>query len=1050
MGSSQFGQLFSTPLPGKHDKASEQVYSMPLVFTPSGGEQQFVYVATTQNNVYKIDAKTGEIVTSRSLHIPFLTADLDGCVDINPTVGVIGTGVIDPSTETWYIIAKTYENQDGGPGPQGRDNGRIYIHAISTADLSERANFPIDLEGVVARNSPQRKFTGGQHNQRPGLLQQGDYIYTGFGSHCVQYVYTGWVIGWHKTTGQLVERFATQGADVASTTIGGAVWMSGAGITADDSGSIFFATGNGYASQLSTIPVAGFNPPTSLEQAAVHMTVNEDGTLDVADFFIPWEKQALDGNDKDLGTSGLNLLPPQFACGDIKRVGVVTGKSGKTHFLNLDNMGGYRNGAGLEDDMDDVLQMYKNLNSVYSTAGVYPLEGGYIYINPVQLPTNVFKFQCTNGVPSFVKVAESPTANAYTLGVGHGSTTSLDDQPGTGLFWITDIQGSDFKVFDAVPVDGKLNLVKEFKISGITKFTRPVFGDGVAYVAGNGFLYGFGAPTTPAVNCTGPVDFGNVDIVEGAVEGEVSCAAVIDTVVDGIAMATGESFSVTGAPNMPLTLTKGETFIINATFDPTSVGQITDSVVLNTTNSIAGYSIRASARLTGTGISAGALPSFAPKTVEFLDIVTGSNPNGVTDQVTLSNNGNTKLAVNNVRFRLKKSDPWTLWTGGASLQVGAFTVSNIPKAVAKNGAKTIDVTFDSSQSGTFVGYIRLNTNGGKADFAMTATAGPAPSALLEFQTIDGTDWVEYVEGMPFTFGNVTENSSLSLRFRISNTAPAGGNKLSLTVSKPPFGVSGLIRAANQVDLAEGTLIGAGESQTAVLTCNAPKAQWNMEPYNGTARWTLNTNDPVAGRALIDFYCNAVTQQAPPLLSSGLGQLQYAGCFKENNPGRQLESQILSSDTLTSADCIAACAEGGWTFCGTQYHRECWAGNTIPRLKVDETNCNFRCAGAINQVCGGEGAADLLGGSFISLFADVTRWDGNTTVPEEGATVTNPGVHGFVSRGCITEGDGVRALPYGVALEKATVSNCVARCKERGYSMAGLEYGQEVTPLFLDL
>lgn len=44
----------------------------------------------------------------------------------------------------------------------------------------------------------------------------------------------------------------------------------------------------------------------------------------------------------------------------------------------MDDLGGYRNGA---DSLDDVIQVYQKENSVYAGAGVYPLEGGYIYIN---------------------------------------------------------------------------------------------------------------------------------------------------------------------------------------------------------------------------------------------------------------------------------------------------------------------------------------------------------------------------------------------------------------------------------------------------------------------------------------------------------------------------------------------------------------------------------------------------------------------------------------------------------------------------------------------
>lgn len=89
VGSAQFGQLFRTTLPGNYNGAKEQIFSQPLVYTSDTDGMQYVYVATTQNNIYKLDARTGVILASRNLHIPFLVSDLDGCVDINPLVGVI-------------------------------------------------------------------------------------------------------------------------------------------------------------------------------------------------------------------------------------------------------------------------------------------------------------------------------------------------------------------------------------------------------------------------------------------------------------------------------------------------------------------------------------------------------------------------------------------------------------------------------------------------------------------------------------------------------------------------------------------------------------------------------------------------------------------------------------------------------------------------------------------------------------------------------------------------------------------------------------------------
>ena len=85
----------------------------------------------------------------------------------------------------------------------------------------------------------------------------------------------------------------------------------------------------------------------------------------------------------DLGTTPLELLQPDvFTCPNVKRMGIVTGKSGKMYILNLDDLGGYQQGP---NKLDKVPQVIQNENSVYAGAGVYPLEGGYVYINVIQV-----------------------------------------------------------------------------------------------------------------------------------------------------------------------------------------------------------------------------------------------------------------------------------------------------------------------------------------------------------------------------------------------------------------------------------------------------------------------------------------------------------------------------------------------------------------------------------------------------------------------------------------------------------------------------------------
>lgn len=164
-------------------------------------------------------------------------------------------------------------------------------------DLSEKPGFPINIEGLPARNNPNRLFISGNQHQRPALVMESGFIYAGFASHCVQYNFSGFVVGWDPQ-GKIVESFTTQAGPEPNTVKGGGIWMSGGGISSDGAGSLWLATGNGYASQLHGIPVPGRQPPSALEEAACHFTINPNGSLSIIDFFMPFEKEQLDGADK--------------------------------------------------------------------------------------------------------------------------------------------------------------------------------------------------------------------------------------------------------------------------------------------------------------------------------------------------------------------------------------------------------------------------------------------------------------------------------------------------------------------------------------------------------------------------------------------------------------------------------------------------------------------------------------------------------------------------------------------------------------------------------
>jgi hypothetical protein len=662
---------------------------------------------------------------------------------------------------------------------------------------------------------------------------------------------------------------------------------------------------------------------------------------------------------------------------------------------------------------------------------------------------------CSNGVPSFAKVADSPEFNGAILGVGHGTVTSLNGQAGTGLVWTSDVQGQNLRVYNAIPKNGNLTLIKSFSVPGTVKFTRPVFGDGIVYQGTNqGYVYGFGAPTNPPFTCTAPAAYGSVDVGQITTATTVTCTSKIALKVTNVT-ASSADYVLSSIPNLPATIATGSTFTFKVAFQPTKVGSITGSIVLGTTNNVGGYSIKTSVRLTGTGSSTGPLLSLYADTVSFGEVVTGSG--AVTQTALLSNDGNSALTISNIQFSNTGStgpfiDPTT---SGDGKQVGAFTFTGLPSTIAETSQANVIVSFNPTTSASSKVYVVITSNGGSQTLLVTGSSGAAPVALLQFQTSDGTSWVTYQDGKNFTFGNVTENQTRSLKMRLTNNGDAGSIPLSITVSKPPFGVTGIIGAANQVDLGEGMTLNAGESATATLYCSPPKTQWDTDSYNGYAQWTMNTNDPVFGKHFIQFVCQGVAEQAAPLLSNGQGRYRYAGCYKENNPGRQLAFQLYGNDNNTIAMCVAACAAKGYLYCGTQYNRECWGGPTIPKQQVSEDNCNYPCKGDINQVCGGNGVGAGAGGAYISLFMDSARGQplppsdpsttagGDRPVPTITGPVVNPGLAGYRSNGCYQEGSPGRALPNLVSTKNRTVAACIAVCGDK-YAYLGLEYGGEVS------
>ncbi|KAF8249168.1 WSC-domain-containing protein [Wilcoxina mikolae CBS 423.85] len=1028
--------IWRTQGKGNYKGFAEQFYAQPLIYTPPG-QRQYVYAVSQQNYVYRIDAVTGELLNFRQLMIPFLVADLNGCNDISDCIGSTATGVIDPGRNAWYLTTKTYANQNN-QNAQGLLAGRYWIHALDVITLEEKPGFPVLLDGIVADNAPWRMFEGGKHHQRPALMQTGDYVYAGFASHCVQYNFTGWVIGWHADTGKLVSKFATEGGKEKDGK-GGGIWMSGGGLASDNPGRMFFASGNGYASQLSNDPVPGRQPPTALEEAVVNMAIHENGSLTPTDFFMPWEKQDLDGMDKDLGTSGFILMEPNvFSTSKVQRIGCVAGKTGKLYFLNLDDLGGYQMGPNRKDA---VLQTIQLDNAVFASAGTYPFEGGYVYVTPVGYETIAFKFgQDENGNPVFTEAGRTKETAAGRQGVGHSTITSLKGQPGSGILWIVDVDGVNLRAYGTVPVDGILPTYALLNNAGQSKFSRPSFGNGKVYVTtSTGYITAFGSPVNMPLNCSSPYDAGTVNIGNSSVV-EISCRALTPLTVNSVDLDSTVHFTAYGYPKLPYTMALGNIIKLKSKFQPVSVGPLSTNINLRTTNlGTQKFATNTPVVIRGKAVSQKPVLKIQPNVLSFGEIITGSNP--PTLPFAIQNGGMSVLKVLSYKWSFNSSSgPWI--TPNSPTSVGSYSFKNLPtldKTIASESDHLVTTSFNPSSGGYWPLYLVVATNGGTATVGFFGTSGSAPKAKLEWQLSNGT-WIEWNNTTAFAFdGGAFRGTKNNRKMRLSNI---GGTTLTTTISKPP--VSGPLAATNPLgSLAEGSQIPAGGHEEATLVCSPPKGQVNMDPEVLTAVWTLNNNDPLFGKHEVYFKCSAITRQVGILDSNKQAYFRYMGCYRDSDPVRRMDVLLYSSTQNTNRMCLDACDERAenFPFAATEYEGECWCGKKLPPNKVADSQCDYLCLGNFNEYCGGDG-------TMMSLFYDRRLWtpdnSTNPTSPTTSAPTASPTTNpDYQYLGCAIEGTGGRALTGGFLFSTdLTPQMCQQHCTSLSFPLSGVEYSTE--------
>ena len=187
----------------------EQFYAEPLVYTPNG-RGQLIFLASSQNWIRILDAKTGEIINARQVQRPFLNSDVNSTA-YGKTLGISGTPVLDPNTDIVYFFAKSYIPNLRAEGETGAYNGVFYFHGVDINTFEDVPGFPILLDGYKSDNDPNEMFIGGLLQQDPSLVQVDDLVYGGFGGHSGSlpvYKDTALVVGVNVISKQVVTDFS--------------------------------------------------------------------------------------------------------------------------------------------------------------------------------------------------------------------------------------------------------------------------------------------------------------------------------------------------------------------------------------------------------------------------------------------------------------------------------------------------------------------------------------------------------------------------------------------------------------------------------------------------------------------------------------------------------------------------------------------------------------------------------------------------------------------------------------------------------------------------
>ncbi len=488
VSSASFGKLFSCPVDGA-------IYAQPLwVAHPQldGTWRNVVFVATAHDSLYAFDADRspcerlwkvslidrhhgsngGEssVPSGTELH---LVGRGDG--DMTPEVGVTGTPVIDPETDTLYVVSKSVIYSAGL-------RFHVRLHALDLASGAEKRGSPVEITASAATQSGKPiRFDPRTENQRAGLALVNGTVYVAFGSHEDAGPFYGWLLGYRYDGSSLRHAYTLNAAPNSGE---GGIWMAGAAPAADAGGNLYVVTGNaGFDAGAADPPNDDFGDSL----------LKLSGSLRVLQYFTPSDQQFNDLQNNDFGSGGVVLASlPQG--GSISGLALAAGKDGDLFMLDRDHLGGFGDGKARQEFRAGT---EKDVSGAYP--GVVFSEGAFwndrYYVAGAGEPLKAYRLDPATARLSFEGAAAQPRAFGYP-----GSTPAVSATgDANGIVWVLDNRryctpGSQgcgpavLRAYDAVT----LREIWSSPLSGAdaagnaVKFTVPTIANGRVYIGTRG------------------------------------------------------------------------------------------------------------------------------------------------------------------------------------------------------------------------------------------------------------------------------------------------------------------------------------------------------------------------------------------------------------------------------------------------------------------------------------------------------------------------------------------------------------------------------------